>query len=86
MLIDERRKESLTFIAAICKKQKSQKLFAAPEDTCVCSVHHFSPDYVCGNASFCIFKPKGDPDIIALLDLPDIDDNLRRRSYSQVCF
>ena len=85
MLIDERRKESLTFIAAICKKQKSQKLFAAPEDMCVC-VHHISQDYVCGNASFCIFKPKGDPDIIALLDLPDIDDNLRRRSYSQVCF
>ena len=35
MLIDERRKESLTFIASICKKQKSQKLFAAPEDMCV---------------------------------------------------
>ena len=81
MLMDERRKESLTFIAAICKKQKSQKLFAAPEDTCVCvyTVHLTLQDYVCGIASFCVFKPKGDPDIIALLDLPDIDDNLRRR-------
>lgn len=33
-----------------------------------------------------IFKPEGDPDIIALLHLPDIDDNLRRRNCSQVCF
>ena len=81
MLIDERRKESLTFIASICKKQKSQKLFAAPEDMCVC-VQHISQDYVCSIVSLCVSKPKGDPDIIALLDLPDIDDNLRRRIYS----
>ena len=32
--IDERRK-GLTFVAAICKKQKSQKLFATPEETSV---------------------------------------------------
>ena len=36
--------------------------------------------------SAAIFKPEGDPDIIALLDLPHIDDNLRRRNYSQVGF
>ena len=83
MLTDERRNESLTFVAAICKKQKSQKLFAAPEDICA---HHISQDFVCCNVPLCFFKPEGDPNIIALLNLPDIDDNLRWRNYSQVGF
>ena len=61
-----------------------------PETFC-CSwgdicVHHISQDFVCGNLSLRIFKPEGYPDIIALLDLIDIDDNLRRRNCSQVCF
>ena len=34
----------------------------------------------------CVFKPEGDPDIISLLNLPDINDNLRWRIYSQVGF